>query len=88
MEGHGIEATIKDKGIWLLGSWQVKAEPVGQDVDTRWAGAAVLDASVSETYCLPNTDIKGIFFFLVSSTKGIILLVCVIFIPSHAVVLD
>lgn len=85
MEGHGIEATIKDKGIWLLGSWQVKAEPVAQDVATGWAGAAVLDASVSEMYRLPNTDIKGIFF---PQQRGLFLLVCVIFIPSHAVVLD
>lgn len=49
MNSHGIEATTKDKRIWLLGNWQVKAEPVGEDAATWWAGAAALDASVSET---------------------------------------
>lgn len=54
MDGHGIEATTKNKRIWLLGNWQIKAEPVGEDAATGWAGATALDASVSETDLLSS----------------------------------
>lgn len=49
------------RGSGCLGSWQVKAEPQEEEAATGRAGAAVVNASVSKTHHLPNTDIKSFF---------------------------